>query len=131
MRNLNHLYRSQPALYEVDFEHRGFEWIDCHDWHGSTVAFLRRAKDPNDFVVVVCNFTPVPRHYYRIGVPTGGYYVELLNSDAAIYGGGNIGNGGGITAEPIPTHGRPFSLRLTIPPLAGLILKPTTTPGPA
>jgi 1,4-alpha-glucan branching enzyme len=131
MRNLNHLYRSQPALYEVDFEPRGFEWIDCHDWQGSAVAFLRRAKDPDDFVVVVCNFTPVPRYDYRIGVPTGGYYVELLNSDAAIYGGSNIGNGGGVTAEPIPDHGRPFSLRLTLPPLAGLILKPTTTPGPA
>ncbi len=124
VRDLNRLYRSQPALFEVDFEPRGFEWIDCHDWHGSVVSFLRRAKDPNDFVVVVCNFTPVPRHGYRVGVPIGGDYVELFNSDAACYGGSNLGNAGGVPAQAIPEHGRPFSLVLTLPPLAGLILKP-------
>ncbi|MDE2059033.1 MAG: 1,4-alpha-glucan branching protein GlgB [candidate division NC10 bacterium] len=130
VQDLNRLYRAQPALHEVDFDLRGFEWIDCHDWQGSIVSFLRHARNPEDFMIVVCNFTPVPRYGYRIGVPTGGYYVELLNSDAAIYGGSNLGNGGGVTAEPIPDHGQPFSLLLTLPPLAGLILKPATTPGP-
>jgi len=127
VQDLNRLYRCQPALHEVDFDPRGFEWIDCHDWQGSIVSFLRRARDPDDFMVVICNFTPVPRYAYRIGVPTGGYYVELLNSDAAIYGGSNLGNGGGVAAEPVPDHGRPFSLLLTIPPLGGLILRPATT----
>ena len=127
MRDLNHLYRSQPALFEVDFEPRGFEWIDCHDWQGSVVSFLRRARNPDDFVVVVCNFTPVPRHNYRIGVPIGGDYLELLNSDAAIYGGSNLGNGGVVAAKAIPEHGRPFSLVLTLPPLAGLMLQPKAT----
>lgn len=131
VRDLNRLYRSEPALYEVDFEPAGFEWIDFHDWQRSIVSFLRRAKDPDDFVVVVCNFTPVPRHDYRVGVPIAGDYVEVLNSDHAIYGGSNLGNGGGVTAEAIPDHGRPFSLRLTLPPLCGLILKPTSATSPA
>jgi 1,4-alpha-glucan branching enzyme len=130
VRDLNQLYRWQPALYEVDFDPYGFEWIDCHDWQGSIVSFLRRARNPDDFIVVVCNFTPIPRYGYRIGVPTGGYYTELLNSDATIYAGSNLGNGGGIAAEPVPDHGRPFSLVLTLPPLAGLILKPTTGTAP-
>jgi 1,4-alpha-glucan branching enzyme len=130
VRDLNRLYRSQPALFEVDFEPRGFEWIDCHDWQGSIVSFLRRSKNPDDFVVVICNFTPVPRHGYRVGVPVGGDYVEVLNSDAAIYGGSNVGNVGMVTAQPIPEHGRPFSLVLTLPPLAGLILKPRAAARP-
>ena len=124
VRDLNCLYRSQPALFEVDFDPAGFEWIDCRDWQQGVVAFARRARNPHDFMIFVCNFTPVPRHRYRIGVPVGDYYAELLNSDAAIYGGSNLGNHGGVTAEPIPEHGRPFSLVLTLPPLATLILKP-------
>jgi 1,4-alpha-glucan branching enzyme len=123
-RDLNQVYRSQPALYEADSDPAGFQWIDCHDWEQSVVSFLRRAKDPEDFVVVICNFTPVPRHGYRIGVPVGGRYRELLNSDAAMYGGAGLGNLGGITAERIGHHGQPFSLALTLPPLGGLILKP-------
>ena len=124
VRDLNSLYRSQPALFQVDFDPAGFEWIDCHDWQQSVVSFLRRAKDPGDFAVLVCNFTPVPRFGHRIGVPVGGYYAELLNSDAAIYGGGDLGNGGGVKAEPVPAHGRPFSLVLTVPPLATVVFKP-------
>jgi len=124
VRDLNCLYRSQPALFEVDFEARGFEWLDCHDWQHSVVSFLRRAKNPDDFVVFVCNFTPIPRHGYRIDVPVGGAYAELLNSDAAIYGGSNLGNDGEVTAEPTAERGRPFSLALTLPPLSTLVFKP-------
>ena len=127
VRDLNRLYQSQPALFEVDFEPHGFEWIDCHDWQGSVVSFLRRGKKSDDFIIIVCNFTPVPRHGYRVGVPIGGDYVELLNSDAAIYGGSNLGNSGVVTAKAIPEHGRPFSLVLTLPPLAGLMLQPKAT----
>ena len=101
-----------------------------HDWQQGVVSFARRARNPHDFVVLVSNFTPVPRHGYRIGVPLGGYYAELLNSDAAIYGGSNLGNDGGVEAEPAPEHGRPFSLVLTLPPLATLILKRHGAGGP-
>jgi 1,4-alpha-glucan branching enzyme len=128
VRDLNHLYAAQPALYEVDFDWRGFEWIDFHDVENSVISFLRRAADPSDFVVVVSNFTPVPRHDYRVGVPAAGYYRELLNSDAAIYGGSNLGNAGGVWTDDLPAHGRPFSISLALPPLATLVLRPA--PGP-
>lgn len=121
---LNRLYTAEPALYQVDFDGTGFEWIDFHDWERSIVSFLRRAKDPNNFLIFVGNFTPVPRYGYRIGVPKGGYYREVLNSDAAEYGGSNIGNAGGIWAEPTPWQGRPYSVSLTLPPLAVVVLKP-------
>lgn len=124
VRDLNRLYRSQPALYERDFQPEGFEWIDCHDWEGSVLTFLRRAKDPADFLVIAVNFTPVPRENYRVGVPEAGFYRELLNSDSDFYGGSNLGNAGGVVADPIPAFGRPYSLSLTLPPLAILILKP-------
>ncbi len=124
VRDINGLYRAEPALHEVDFEPAGFQWIDCNDWEGSAVAFLRRARNPEDFVVVVSNFTPVARHAYRVGVPRGGFYRELLNTDAALYGGSNIGNAGGVQAEEQPAHGHPFSLSLTLPPLATVVLKP-------
>ena len=87
--DLNALYQTEPALHQVDFEWQGFEWLELHDWENSVLAFLRRAQDPDDSIVVVCNFTPVVRHGYRIGVPTGGYYREILNTDADIYGGSN------------------------------------------
>jgi len=87
------------------------------------VSFLRRAKDPEDFLVVICNFTPVVRSHYRVGVPRGGIYRERINTDAAIYGGGNVGNAGHVLAEPIPTHGHPFSLDLTLPPLGTLVFR--------
>jgi 1,4-alpha-glucan branching enzyme len=129
VRDLNNLYRSQPALFEVDFDPAGFEWIDCRDGQQSVVSFLRRAKNPDDFVVFASNFTPVPRFGYRVGVPIGGYYRELLNSDAAIYGGSNLGNIGGTMAEAVPANGHSFSLVLTLPPLATVVLKPTGTAG--
>jgi 1,4-alpha-glucan branching enzyme len=124
VRDLNECYRREPALHEVDFEPRGFEWIDCSDHEGSVVSFIRRARDPRDFIVVVMNFTPVPRRDYAIGVPEAGRYTELLNSDAAIYGGSNLGNGGSVPSRPVEAHHRPHSLRLLVPPLACLLLKP-------
>ena len=123
VKDLNRLYRSEPALYEKDYDPAGFEWIDFHDWEQSTVCFLRRGRNPDDFVVLACNFTPVPRRDYHVGVPEAGYYRELLNSDSELYGGSNLGNDGGVPAVPEPWHGRPYSLRLTLPPLAIVILK--------
>jgi 1,4-alpha-glucan branching enzyme len=123
VRALNALYSSQPALYEVDFEHQGFEWIDFGDWEHGVIAYLRRARDPSDYLLCVLNLTPVARHEYRIGVPDGGFYRELLNSDAACFWGFNIGNAGGVQAEPVAWHGRSWSLRLTLPPLSILVLK--------
>ena len=124
VQDLNTLYRNEPALHEVDFEPAGFQWIDCNDWEGSSISFLRRARDPENFLVFVCNFTPVVRDAYRIGVPRGGFYRELVNTDAEIYGGSNVGNGGGVAAVPLPQHGHRWSLELTLPPLAALILQP-------
>ncbi len=117
VKELNRLYRSEPALYEVDFHHTGFEWVDFHDADNSTIAFLRRAED-GSFVLVCCNFTPVPRTGYRLGVPEEGYYEEILNTDAEMFGGSNMGNGGLVSTDPTPSHGRPFSVVLTLPPLA-------------
>jgi 1,4-alpha-glucan branching enzyme len=124
VRDLNRLHRNEPALHQADFDWTGFQWIDYSDGEQSAIAFMRKARDPANLVVCVCNFTPVPRHGYRIGVPAPGWYRELLNSDAAFYGGSNVGNWGGVQAEPIPWHGLPYSLSLTLPPLAVLFLKP-------
>jgi 1,4-alpha-glucan branching enzyme len=124
VRDLNALYAREPSLYEVDVAPAGFQWIDCNDVENSVISFVRRAKDPEDFTVVVLNFTPVPRERYRVGVPRPGVYGELLNSDSAIYGGSNVGNGGVLESEPSPAHGWDESLRLTLPPLSCLILKP-------
>ncbi|GAF89346.1 unnamed protein product, partial [marine sediment metagenome] len=118
------IYRSEPALYEVDFGREGFEWVDISDWEQSIISFIRKGKNANDCILVVCNFTPVPRYNYRIGVPFGGFWKELLNSDAGEYGGGGIGNCGGIHASSQPMHGRPCSLELTLPPLSVLFFKP-------
>ena len=123
VQDLNALYRTEPALHEVDFDPAGFRWIDCNDWEGSVISFLRNAKDPEDFLGFVCNFTPVVRYGYRIGVPRSGFYREVINSDAKVYGGGNVGNAGGLRAEPIPWQGYPWSTLATLPPLSGLILK--------
>jgi 1,4-alpha-glucan branching enzyme len=122
--DLNRVYRQEPALYELDFDPVGFSWIDCNDNENSVVSFVRRAKDPDDFLVMVVNFTPVPRQDYRIGVPAPGGYAELLNSDAEVYGGSNVGNGGWVNTEPIESHGQPQSLSLTLPPLGFVLLKP-------
>jgi 1,4-alpha-glucan branching enzyme len=124
VRTLNWLLRSQPALYEVDFDYRGFEWIDFGDYETGTISYLRRGRDPSDFVVSVLNLTPLPRFNYRIGVPEAGLYRELLNSDSEHFWGSNMGNHGGVQAEPVAWHGRPYSLSLTLPPLAILVLKP-------
>jgi 1,4-alpha-glucan branching enzyme len=123
MRALNRLYSSEPALYEVDFHYSGFEWVDFHDAEGSVIAFIRRGESSRSWVFVACNFTPVVRQGYRLGVPEEGFYEELLNSDASAYGGGNVGNGGMISTDPIPSHGRPHSLSLTLPPLAVVVLR--------
>jgi 1,4-alpha-glucan branching enzyme len=122
--DLNHLLQTERSLHELDFHGRGFEWIDCHDHLQSTLAYLRRAKDPQDFTVVGCNFTPVPLRKHRIGVPDAGWYAEIFNSDSAYYGGTNIGNFPGCQAEPTECHGRPFSIQVSLPPLAAVILKP-------
>ncbi len=123
VKDLNHLYRRQPALYQVDFNPAGFSWISCTDNENSVVSFLRRARDPHDFVVVVLNFTPVVRPGYAVGVPEPGTYLELVNTDAAIYGGSNQGNSGAVASIPTPAHGHPHRLQLLLPPLSCLILK--------
>jgi 1,4-alpha-glucan branching enzyme len=124
VRDLNYFYRSEPALYELDFSCDGFRWIDFHDWEESVISFLRKGKNANELILVVCNFTPVPRHNYRIGVPKGGLWQEMLNSDAKEYGGSGHGNLGGVEATPFPVHGRPHSLCISLPPLAILFFKP-------
>ncbi|WAL60180.1 1,4-alpha-glucan branching enzyme [Thermocoleostomius sinensis] len=124
MSRLNELYKSQPALYTQDFSYDGFEWIDCNDQRHSVVSFIRRAKDdPEEYVVVVCNFTPQPHSHYRVGVPEMGFYTELFNSDAREYGGSNMGNLGGKWAEEWTFHNRPYSIDLCLPPLGVLVLK--------
>jgi 1,4-alpha-glucan branching enzyme len=121
--DLNALYRAEPALHQVDFAQAGFEWIDCHDADNSVISFLRRPR-AGPPVLVVCNFTPVPRANYVVGVPQGGYWQELLNSDAALYGGSGVGNMGGVEAAPVPAHGQFHSLAVTLPPLATIFLRP-------
>jgi 1,4-alpha-glucan branching enzyme len=121
--DLNFVYQREASLHEVDFDPSGFEWIDCNDSENSVVSLIRRARQPDDFTVALLNFTPVPREGYRIGVPRDGWYAELLNSDAAAYRGGNVGNAGGLSTDPIASHGRPWSLSLTLPPLGFLLLK--------
>jgi 1,4-alpha-glucan branching enzyme len=124
VKDLNRVYRNEPALYERDFEQEGFEWIDFHDWESSVITFLRKGKDPEDVILVVCNMTPVPRKNYIVGVPGGGWWGEVLNSDAAWYGGSGLGNMGAVEASPVAAQGRYHSLSLTLPPLAVLYFKP-------
>lgn len=124
VRDLNRLYRETPALHEMDFRPEGFEWIDFRDVDNSVVSLLRRGKDPSECAVCVFNFTPMPRMGYRVGLPYPGRYIEALNSDAAAYGGGNVGNGGAVEAEETPWMGRPFSVPLSLPPLGALFLLP-------
>jgi len=118
VRELNRIYRSSPALYQVDFHYRGFEWVDFHDSANSVIAFLRRAEDPSDFILFCCNFTPVPRESYEFGVPEEGFYEEILNTDSELFGGSNLGNGGLVSSRPVPKHGHPSSIAVTLPPLA-------------
>jgi len=122
--DLNRLYRRAPALHERDADPEGFEWVDFSDVEKSIVSYLRRGRSADDVVLVVCNCTPVPRYNYRVGVPFGGFWEEVLNSDAVDYGGSGVGNLGGVEAEQVPVHGRPWSLPLTLPPLGVVIFAP-------
>ncbi|MCL5056239.1 MAG: 1,4-alpha-glucan branching protein GlgB [Firmicutes bacterium] len=126
--DLNQIYRRESALYELDSDPSGFEWGDCQDWEQSILSFLRKSKDGKRLTAVVCNFTPVPRIGYRIGVPLSGMWKEVLNSDAECYGGSNLGNGGGVMAEELPAHGKPFSLTLILPPLGVLFFEKVSRP---
>jgi 1,4-alpha-glucan branching enzyme len=123
VRDLNSLYRREPALHQLDYDPAGFEWIDCTDNENSVISFVRRARHAEETVVVVLNLTPVAREDYRLGVPAAGRYREIINTDAEIYGGGNIGNGGALETVPKASHGHPQSIELTLPPLSALILK--------
>jgi 1,4-alpha-glucan branching enzyme len=125
VKDLNHFYKKEPALYESDFSVDGFEWIDVHDWEQSIISFIRKCKNTDDVVLIVCNATPVPRHNYNVGVPRGGFWKEALNSDAEIYGGSGCGNSGGVKAVAVPIHGRTHLLNLTLPPLGILFFKHT------
>jgi len=123
VKDLNQFYRKEPALHELDFRQEGFEWIDFRDWEGSIISFIRKGKSTDEILLVVCNFTPVLRMNYRVGVPRSGFWKEVLNSDAAIYGGIGHGNFGGAEATPVSYHGKYHSLSLTLPPLGVLFLK--------
>jgi len=119
--DLNGLYVNRPELYYHDFEHEGFEWIDCHDASQSVLSYIRKYQD--SFLLVILNFTPVPRHGYRVGIPRNGYYRELLNSDSEYYGGSNVGNISGVQSASDPWMGKPYSITLSLPPLGGLVLE--------
>jgi 1,4-alpha-glucan branching enzyme len=123
MKDLNYFYKTEAALHEIDFGAEGFEWVDANDWEKSVISFLRKSRQAKDAILVVCNFTPVPRHNYRVGVPVGGFWQEALNSDAKHYGGSGHGNLGGLEAAPIPSHGKFHSLSLTLPPLGVVFFK--------
>ncbi len=129
LRDINHIYSQLGEFFKTDFTGFGFEWIDFKDTEQSTISFIRRSEsDENDLSLVVCNMTPIPRLNYRIGVPAVGYYREIMNSDAKEYGGSGVGNLGGVRSEAVPWHGRSHSVRLTLPPLAIVILKPEKPP---
>ncbi len=123
VQDLNLVYRHEPALYEADFDPAGFEWIDCSDVEQGVLSLIRKGHSTNDVFLAVCNFTPVPRLNYRVGAPQGGFWKEILNSDAKEYGGRGYGNLGGVEASALPFHNRPYSLNLTLPPLATLFFK--------
>ncbi len=123
VRDLNTWYRGEPALHALDFDPAGFEWIDCDDALQSTLSYERRDRPGQQHLLVACNFTPVVRHNFRLGAPHGGYWAEVLNGDAALYGGSGVGNLGGVMASPIPALGRTHSLTVTLPPLAVVVFK--------
>jgi 1,4-alpha-glucan branching enzyme len=125
------VYRDRSSLWDADYDPAGFAWIDCNDHENSIIALMRKASpqalrpsNPEEFVIAVVNFTPITRYGYRVGVPAGGEYLELLNSDADVYGGSNVGNQGRVVASRTPSHGHAFSLSLTVPPLGFVLLKP-------
>ena len=121
--DLNSFYAGHKAMSELDHDPNGFEWIDSNDAEQSVLSFIRKGATSSEIVLVVCNFTPVPRNNYRVGSPRGGYWTEVLNSDATAYGGSGTGNTGGVWADAIPLHNRPFSLGITLPPLAILFFE--------
>ena len=123
VQDLNRCLREERALHALDFEREGFEWIDCHDSETSVISFLRRDRGGGETILVVCNFTPVPRLSLRVGVPNGGYWREILNSDAPLYGGSGVGNFGGVQAAPVGAHGKYHSLALNLPPLGAVFMK--------
>jgi 1,4-alpha-glucan branching enzyme len=123
VRDLNKIYRAEPALFEDDFSWEGFKWVDFEDANRSLLSFERIAVDKEDRLIFICNFTPSVHHHYRLGVSQAGTYMELLNSDAEFYGGSGVGNLGQVNTETVPMHKRDHSLLLSIPPLAVLILK--------
>lgn len=125
VRDINKLYTEQPALWERDFDPQGFRWIEPNDADNSTFSYIRFADDKSDFLVIVANFTPISRYNYCIGVPEAGFYQELLNSDSKHYGGGNVGNNGGVHTNEASSHGFPHSLTITVPPLGIVILQIT------
>jgi 1,4-alpha-glucan branching enzyme len=129
VRDLNWLNRNLLPLHSIDFHYAGFEWIDFSDNENSVISFIRKSGDQHDAVIVVGNFTPVPRAGYRVGVPEAGFYREIFNSDSGVYGGSNVGNAGGVLSEALPSHGRPHSLQLTLPPLAVLFFRRAAPPG--
>ncbi len=126
VRDLNHFYRAQPALWQVDFQARGFRWIEANDADQGVYSFIRYAEDRDDFLIIALNCSPVVRDGYRIGAPAAGFYREALNSDAEIYGGSNVGNLGGVDSQEVSSHGLPCSISLRLPPLGALILKRET-----
>ncbi len=125
VRELNRFYRAEPALHELDFHHSGFEWVDFHDSQNSIVCFLRKARDPQDFLLFCCNFTPVPRDQYEVGVPEAGFYQEVLNTDGVQYGGSGFINEKGAHSVAQNRHGRPHHVKVRVPPLGVVALRRT------
>ncbi|MEO6096960.1 MAG: alpha amylase C-terminal domain-containing protein, partial [Fibrobacteria bacterium] len=126
--DLNGIYQQEPALYELDSSYTGFQWVDFHDQENNIVSFLRKGRPresggPQEVLLCLFNFSPIPRHNYRLGAPLDGFYAELFNSDSQVYGGGNLGNMGGKRTDAIPMHNLPYSLELTAPPLAACFFK--------
>jgi 1,4-alpha-glucan branching enzyme len=130
VRDLNTFYRGQALLHDLDSNGAGFEWVDASDAQRSIISFLRCGRNERDRLLFVCNFTPVVRNNYRVGVPLEGSWREVLNSDAPLYGGSGQGNFGGVAATPLPIHGRPFSLNMTLPPL-GIVVFEAESGNPA
>jgi 1,4-alpha-glucan branching enzyme len=120
---LNKFYRAHAPLFEVDFHWSGFEWVDFHDVDHSIIAFIRRAQHADDFLLVCCNFTPTPHEAYRFGVPEPGFYEEVFNTDASMFGGSNMGNGAGVASEAIAAHSREHSIKAVLPPLAVVVFR--------
>jgi len=131
VRELNLLYSTHPAFYEVDYQWSGFEWVDIGDVDGSTISFIRRPKGRTPFLLFVCNFTPIVRHNYRVGIPDPGTYREILNTDSELFWGSNVGNNGQVTSDPISTNNHYHSLCITLPPLAVVVFESPALPSPA